>query len=697
MKKLFFFFIISLFAYANVFSQTKLCSEYEADKKAEAENPDALPAKEALTKFTKEYIQNNNKTEEVYIIPVVFHVLHNYGAENISKAQILDAIRILNEDFRKLNPDTFDIIPEFKSIAADSKIEFRLATIDPNGNCTDGIVRVVTSYTYNADDDSKLESPSWDRTKYFNVWTCSSIGSGAAGYSYYPSSVSGSWGASRDGVIILATYVGSIGTGTVYTSRALTHEIGHYLNLAHTWGSTNEPGLPSNCDVDDGVSDTPNTIGHTSCNLSANTCGYLDNVQNYMEYAYCDRMFTNGQKDRMRATLNSSISGRNNLWTQLNLVATGTNDGAVAQVCLPEPDFSYSKQFACNNLQLQYTNLSWNTDSITSIYWSFPGGNPSSSTALNPIVTYDNPGDYSATLIVSNSTGANQITKSNIIHVQNSLLGEGVPWIEGFENNLFPVNSLDSTKNWFITGNANAIWERTQSVSYDGQSSVFVANDVNNIGQTSELYSPNILFAGNDPNNFFTFRYAFAQKNTDNTDKLIVYVSYNCGQTWYPRLSKVGAALSTNGGVVVSSFMPDTTEWFKQSINLGLFMSRPNIRVKFIFTSGGGNEIFIDDINLEKVTNISDLPLSLSNNLSLFPNPINNETTVNFDLPEQSKLKFELTNVLGQNIITTEENYTSGSYSIILSELLKQNIQSGIYFMTVSLNGKSETLKLIKD
>jgi len=159
-KKTFLFSLLFVFLFVNGFSQTHLCSEYEADKKAELENPDFLKAKTELDNFTNQYEQSNQKSEVIYIIPVVFHVLHNYGSENISKAQILDAVRIINEDFNKLNADTSQIIPEFQGIAANSHIEFRLAQIDPYGNCTDGIVRTVTSETNNAGDDTKLLSPS---------------------------------------------------------------------------------------------------------------------------------------------------------------------------------------------------------------------------------------------------------------------------------------------------------------------------------------------------------------------------------------------------------------------------------------------------------------------------------------------------------------------------------------------------------
>ena len=70
--------------------------------------------------------------------------------------------------------------------------------------------------------------------------------------------------------------------------------------MSHTWGGTNDPGLEENCSDDDGIEDTPNSIGSSGCNLSQNTCGSLDNVQNYMDYASCSKMFTEGQKSVMR-------------------------------------------------------------------------------------------------------------------------------------------------------------------------------------------------------------------------------------------------------------------------------------------------------------------------------------------------------------------------------------------------------------
>src|SRR6185369_7236346 len=140
----------------------------------------------------------------VYKVPVVVHVLHQYGPENISDAQVYDAINILRRDFRKQNPDTALVQNSFRNLVADVEVEFYLAQIDPNGNCTNGIDRIVTNKTYDADDDSKLNQ--WPRNKYLNIWTCSSIGSGAAGYSYYPGSTMNF--PEIDGIVILHSYFG---------------------------------------------------------------------------------------------------------------------------------------------------------------------------------------------------------------------------------------------------------------------------------------------------------------------------------------------------------------------------------------------------------------------------------------------------------------------------------------------------------
>ena len=313
--------------------ELKHCGTTEMLLKMLEQQPELLQAQEDYDQQVHAYAASESVTRdepEVYIIPMVFHVIHNYGTEDISDAQIEDEVRILNEDYRKLNPDTVAIVNAFLGIASDAHLEFRLAKKTPGGGCTTGIDRIMSHETYQGDDGSKLSQ--WPRNMYLNVWTVNKMEDGVAGYAYFPATVQGSY-APYDGVIILSDYIGSIGSSNPYTSRALTHEIGHTLNLPHTWGLTNAPGVACG---DDGIFDTPETKGWTSCNLTGAVChpGVIENVQNYMEYAYCSNMFTDGQVQIMRGVLNNTVSGRNNLWTATNLENTGTADGYVAE-CPP--------------------------------------------------------------------------------------------------------------------------------------------------------------------------------------------------------------------------------------------------------------------------------------------------------------------------------------------------------------------------
>ena len=145
-----------------VSAQDKYCGSTEIYNKQISQHPEILQKQQELEQFTQRYIGSSKKTEgQIYIIPIVFHILHDYGNENISDNQIMDAVRILNEDFRKLNADITDVVPAFQGIAADCEIEFRLATKDPNGNCTNGIDRIVTPLTHQADDrPCRLNQPS---------------------------------------------------------------------------------------------------------------------------------------------------------------------------------------------------------------------------------------------------------------------------------------------------------------------------------------------------------------------------------------------------------------------------------------------------------------------------------------------------------------------------------------------------------
>jgi chitodextrinase len=250
---------------------------------------------------TARFIEENHevlRNANVIRIPVVVHVVWRTSAENISDAQVLSQITVLNQDFRRTNTDASQTLSQFQGVAADAEIEFCLATIDPNGNPTNGITRTQTTRTtFGTNNAVKFTSQggrdAWPAGSYMNLWVCN-IGGGILGYAQFPGG-----SASTDGIVVDYRYYGTIGTATApfNKGRTGTHEVGHWLNLRHIWGD-------GGCSVDDFVSDTPiSDSPNYGCSLSTTKCGSLDMVQNYMDYTddACMNIFTLGQKNRMRA------------------------------------------------------------------------------------------------------------------------------------------------------------------------------------------------------------------------------------------------------------------------------------------------------------------------------------------------------------------------------------------------------------
>ena len=272
-----------------------------------------------LENFTKEYSNmGHSKSSQDLVIPIVYHIVHDNGEENISDAQILESIVQINEDFTAINAGLSDVQENFTSLIADVGISFRLADLDPNGEPTTGINRIQSDLTFNGSQIALKQMVQWDPTMYLNIWVVnSSDGGNGSAFAYYPASVEGS-SSVYDGVVSSYWAVGRTETAAWTHYKILTHEIGHWANLKHTWGDDSGNQAAAGCSFDDGVEDTPNTIGNTGCDLGATSCGSQDNVQNYMDYSNCSNMFTIGQKTRMLAALNSDVGGRNNLWTDEN-------------------------------------------------------------------------------------------------------------------------------------------------------------------------------------------------------------------------------------------------------------------------------------------------------------------------------------------------------------------------------------------
>jgi hypothetical protein len=292
------------------------------------------------------------KNTAVRYIPVVFHIIHKHGFENISQTQINDALRVLNEDFRKRSGTNGGVSTD--PLAVDMLYEFRLAQLDPNGSPTSGVNRIFSTQTDNATDAVKALSY-WDKNRYFNIWVVNNINNNGQqgtilGYAQFPFMGS----ANTDGVVIRADQMGAIETAQLsQVGRTLTHEAGHWVGLYHTFqgGCAN-----TNCNSQgDQVCDTPPVASSTfGCPNSRNSCNtdnpdLNDLVRNYMDYAdgTCMNMFTAGQKARVDAIMSQF---RAYIYSLANINGAGINaDGSYRALQASARKAPYSYGFDNNN------------------------------------------------------------------------------------------------------------------------------------------------------------------------------------------------------------------------------------------------------------------------------------------------------------------------------------------------------------
>ena len=593
MKHIFLFFYFFI-AHVLMCQSLPICGTDKVMKKYRESNYFKLKQSEIL--------QLKNQTVDMKIIPIVFHIIHDGHPigidENISEAQINDAVNILNEDFNNLNEDLDNVVESFQGIIGDANIEFRLAKLDPDGNCTNGINRILSNSTNQANDCVK-EIISWDDSKYVNIWVVEDIDNdiGAAAYTYLPGSL---WDDEIEGIIINHEYVGSIGASnnTPYKRHTLTHEFGHFFNLLHTWGWGSN-GDTGNCSYDDDVNDTPNTIGtYSVCNLAQSSCDNLDNIQNFMDYSSCTCMFTTGQVLRMQNCLNSSVSSRNNLWTNNNLWETGTHNDYESIACLPNPDFFVSSpDRICISSPVTFINNTQNTGFNPSYSWSLYGADIDISSEENPTVIYNSPGEYQITLTINSDSGENSVTKTYNVYNPPTTINES------FSNTQFPINT-DPSLSWSIEAPDNeTTWARTPISSTATTGSVRIRSRYFDCYNKHYLYTPNL-----DLSNFglgigeplrLWFDMAYGMRNNQTNDLLVISYSKDCGETWQERASWDTEELITSiGGNVGNNFIPNSSEWIEKSVNIQAAAEQNNVIIRFEFSGDRGSYLYIDNVRL---------------------------------------------------------------------------------------------------
>jgi hypothetical protein len=347
-------------------AQELRCGTMERFDYENKENNALLLERNSISKTVREW-KKNSSTPDSYTIPVVFHIIYKNESEYVSVEQVMSQLEVLNQDFNRTNPDANLTPAQFQDVAADCNISFCLAQRTENNDTTSGITYTQTSVSSFSLYDNRIFQDSlggkkiWNSSDYLNIYICDLTN--ALGFSSFPGG-----NPNRDAVVVDFSNFGTIDVAPPFNKgRTATHELGHWLDLYHIWGG-------GNCSTDE-VDDTPSqeTENYGCPTHPSPTCDNNgDMFQNYMDYTNdaCMNLFTNGQKERMHATLNTERLGISNTdFCQLPFEDVGINSNV-------QP--SENEVYCGENIELITTlyNYSENVISKASIFYQLDDENP---------------------------------------------------------------------------------------------------------------------------------------------------------------------------------------------------------------------------------------------------------------------------------------------------------------------------------
>jgi hypothetical protein len=301
-------------------------------------------------------------------------------------------------------------------------------------------------------------------------------------------------------------------------------------------------------------------------------------------------------------------------------------------------------------------------------------------------------GPHTFTSYTSAPNGGTDFDAANNQTVKSfAIIGTGAPapLVEGYQTTAFPPSG------WFLSNpDSGPTWTRKTGTTAGGfaASNASAKMDFYNsaAGQVDELYAKNVDLTGATGVNL-TFSVAHAQYSTAYSDKLEVKVSTDCGATWATVYNKAGSTLSTSA-VTTSAFTPTTAaQWRAESVSLASYIGQSNVMIKFVATSDYGNNAYIDDINITNLTTGIQEQLELTG-VNVYPNPVIENATVNFNLTESDNVTMVLVNSLGQEVINQNlGNMSAGEQSYLLNT---ENLSNGLYFLNVQV-GKNVITKKV--
>ncbi|HRP54301.1 MAG TPA: M43 family zinc metalloprotease, partial [Fluviicola sp.] len=460
---------------------------------------------------------------------------------------------------------------------------------------------------------------------YMNIWLCN-ISGGILGYAQFPQSPLGGMGcatpaAATDGVVFLYNSIGKSSVtgfpGPYNEGRTATHEIGHWLGLRHIWGD-------GGCTVDDYCNDTPvAAAANYGCPSGTNSCTAapdqgLDMIENYMDYTndLCMSVFTNDQKQRMRAVLEGSPM-RVSLINSDACTPPNSVDASIVDVFAPKGDNCAGpitpsvqlKNRGSNNLTS--ATISYTIDNGTPTTFAWSGNLAPNATATVSLPPFTAPlGIHS---FLAYSTLPNGVTDpfpgsdtSGISFVVSN--GIMPNYTQDFEGQTFPPDQKWSIDN--VNGDCFK-WSPASGMSSSGTFTNNIAQVPcygNSSTSNEDLYTPVFLLPCNATAASFKFDVAYRKRTSTSNDLLKVQISTDCGATWsdvYSKSGNVSPYLYQNATLFSNEYFPTVaSDWRTETINLMPYVgsTSKNIRFRFRGVSANGNNIFIDNVKFEGTT-----------------------------------------------------------------------------------------------
>ena len=366
------------------------------------------------------------------------------------------------------------------------------------------------------------------------------------------------------------------------------------------------------------------------------------------------------------------------IWIDNINILTGTE--------LPIANFTVNDTTLCVGQQIDFTDLSKNLADTWA--WTFEGGTPATSTDQNPSVTYDAIGTYQVKLVASNSNGSDSLIKSGHINVTSIITT--APFSEDFEGTFPPTG-------WEINNPDDGLtWEQRTDVGHDTSTRCMIMNNSDNaeVGAIDEIIIGTYDISGlSKP--AMSFYIAYTRYKDDSPDRLRVYGSTNCGDSWGSPLydkNHVGMETAVVATGQSNSWKPTTeAHWRQEIVSLETNNGQTEVMLKFHNTSGFGTRIWIDDINIYEAVGINELSKE-DINVQVYPNPSNGTFNVSLLSLEKDNYTIEVTNVIGQIVY----NEVFSGQGDLQKQFDLSDSDNGMYLITIKSSKGISIKKLIK-